>query len=154
MADKKQNDKRFALSKKPNENITGSFLEYPIENFSPTLNASSPAISYSMPSPVIPSAIPPQSMPNENVIRNAGLRVTPQEPEDDSNTNFLSSLIAQSAAGLGTGLMGGSSRDIMNSANMFQYMRDQQTKRNKSDLLMDPKSVECEKRRLVFKSLE
>jgi hypothetical protein len=153
MADKKQNDKRFAPSKKPNENITGSFLEYPIENFTPTLNASSPARSYSMPSPVIPSAIPPQSMPNENVIRNTGLRVTSQEPEDDSNTNFLGSLIAQGVAGIGTGLMGGSPRDLMNSANMFQYMRDQQTKRNKSDLLMDPKSEESKKRRLVFKNL-
>jgi len=36
---------------------------------------------------------------------------------------------------------------------MFQYMRDQQTKRNKSDLLMDPKSEESKKRRLVFKNL-
>jgi len=105
------------------------------------------------PLPRVPSAMPPQSMPNDNVIRNAGLKVTPQEPEDDSNTNFLGSLIAQGVAGIGTGLMGGSPRDLMNSANMFQYMRDQQTKRNKSDLLMDPKSEESKKRRLVFRNL-
>ena len=106
------------------------------------------------PSPVTPSAIPPQAMPSDNVIRNAGLRMTPQEPvSSEDDTNFLGSLIAQGVAGIGTGLMGGTPRDILNSANMFQYMRDQQTKRNKSDLLMDPKSNESKKRRLVFKNL-
>ena len=107
-----------------------------------------------MPSPVIPSAIPPQAMPSDNVIRNAGLRMTPQEPvSSEDDTNFLGSLIAQGVAGIGTGLMGGTPRDIMQSANMFDYMRNQQTKRNKSDLLMDPKSEESKKRRLVFKNL-
>ena len=116
---------------------------------------SSPNISFSMQSPTIPSAIPPQSMPQQNVIRNAGLQTIPQEPVSSSedDTNFLGSLIAQGVAGIGTGLMGGTPRDIANSANMFQYMRDQQTKRNKSDLLMDPKSEESKKRRLVFKNL-
>jgi hypothetical protein len=146
--------------KKPNQNITGSFLEYPIRDLQtkkdikaqPRLN--SPNISFSMPSPVIPSAIPPQSMPSDNVIRSAGLQTMPQEPvSSEDDTNFLGSLIAQGVAGIGTGLMGGFPRDILNSANMFQYMRDQQTKRNKSDLLMDPKSEESKKRRLVFKNL-
>ena len=106
------------------------------------------------PSLVIPSAISPQGMPSDNVIRNPSLQMTPQEPvSSEDDTNFLGSLIAQGVAGIGTGLMGGTPRDILNSANMFQYMRDQQTKRNKSDLLMDPKSEESKKRRLVFKNL-
>jgi hypothetical protein len=102
----------------------------------------------------MPQSIPPQAMPSDNVIRNAGLRMLPEEPvNSEDDTNFLGSLIAQGVAGIGTGLMGGTPRDIANSANMFQYMRDQQTKRNKSDLLMDPKSEESKKRRLVFKNL-
>ena len=106
------------------------------------------------PSPIIPSATPPQATPQPNVIRNASLQTMPQKPvSSEDDTNFLGSLIAQGVAGIGTGLMGGSPRDILNSANMFQYMRDQQTKRNKSDLLMDPKSEESKKRRLVFKNL-
>lgn len=114
---------------------------------------SSPNISFSMQSPTIPSAIPPQSMPSDNVIRNSSLQMLPQEPvSSEDDTNFLGSLIAQGVAGIGTGLMGGTPRDIANSANMFQYMRDQQTKRNKSDLLMDPKSEESKKRRLVYEN--
>ena len=72
------------------------------------------------------------------------------EPEQDDSSNFLGSLIAQGVAGIGTGLMGGSPKDIMNSANMFQYMRDQEASRNKTKLLMDPKSEESKKRRMVF----
>jgi len=118
------------------------------------LYENSPAISYSMPSPVIPSAIPPQAMPQTNVIRNAGLQMVPQEPvSSDDDTNFLGSLIAQGVAGIGTGLMGGSSKDITNSANMFQYMRDQEANRNRAKLLMDPKSEESKKRREVYKKL-
>ena len=120
---------------------------------------SSPATTFSMAPPSIPSAIPPkpvsQPMPQQNVIRNAGLQMLPEEsmqPEDDSS-NFLASLIAQGVAGIGTGLMGGSPKDIMHSANMFQYMRDQETSRNKAKLLMDPKSEESKKRREVFKKL-
>lgn len=119
---------------------------------------SSPATTFSMAPPSIPSAIPPkpisQPIPQQNVIRTAGLQMVPEEPmqpEDDSS-NFLASLIAQGVAGIGTGLMGGSSKDIMNSANMFQYMRDQESSRNKAKLLMDPKSEESKKRRLVFKA--
>jgi hypothetical protein len=94
------------------------------------------------------------SIPNENVLQVGGLQMLPEEPiSSEDDTNFLGSLIAQGVAGIGTGLMGGTPRDIMQSANMFDYMRNQQTKRNKSDLLMDPKSEESKKRRLVFKNL-
>ena len=105
-------------------------------------------ISQKLPSPIR------SSIPNENVLQVGGMQMLPQEPvNSEDDTNFLGSLIAQGVAGIGTGLMGGTPRDILNSANMFQYMRDQQTKRNKSDLLMDPKSEESKKRRLVFKNL-
>ena len=107
-----------------------------------------------MPSPIIPSAIPPQTMPQPNVIRNAGLQMVPQEPvSSEDDTNFLGSLIAQGVAGIGTGLMGGTSRDIMNSANMFESMRSQEANRNRAKLLMDPKSEESKKRREVYKKL-
>ena len=110
------------------------------------------------PSPNIPSAIPPkpvsQPMPQPNVIRTAGLQMIPEEPvSSDDDANFLGSLIAQGVAGIGTGLMGGTPKDIMNSANMFQYMRDQEASRNKAKLLMDPKSEESRKRREVYKKL-
>lgn len=106
-----------------------------------------------------PSAIPSkpvsQPMPQQNVIRNAGLQMLPEEPmqpEDDSS-NFLASLIAQGVAGIGTGLMGGSPADIQRSAGMFESMRNQEASRNKAKLLMDPKSEESKKRREVFKKL-
>jgi len=118
------------------------------------LYENSPAISYSMPSPVIPSAIPPQAMPQTNVIRNAGLQMVPQEPvSSDDDTNFLGSLIAQGVAGIGTGLMGGTPSDIQRSAGMFESMRSQEANRNRAKLLMDPKSEESKKRREVYKKL-
>ena len=106
-----------------------------------------------------PSAIPPrpvsQPIPQPNVIRYAGLQMVPEEPmqpEDDSS-NFLASLIAQGAAGIGTGLMGGSPADIQRSAGTFESMRSQEASRNKAKLLMDPKSEESKKRREVFRKL-
>jgi len=107
---------------------------------------SSPVIS-SATSPRVPSAMPPQ-----NVIRNAGIQVLPEEPSDDSS-NFLGSLIAQGITGIGTGLMGGDSYDIMRSANVFQNMRDRQANEKRAKLLTDPKSEESKKRRMVFKNL-
>ena len=115
---------------------------------------SSSAISYSMPSPIIPSATPPQATPQPNVIRNAGLQMVPQEPvNSEDDTNFLGSLIAQGVAGIGTGLMGGTPSDIQRSAGMFESMRSQQASRDKAKLLMDPKSEESKKRREVYKKL-
>lgn len=94
--------------------------------------------------PRVPSAMPPQ-----NVIRNAGIQMIPEEPSDDSS-NFLGSLIAQGIAGIGTGLMGGDSYAIQRSASMFQGMRDKQENERKAKLYTDPKSEESKKRRLVF----
>jgi len=103
-------------------------------------------------SPVIPSATSPRvpsAMPPQNVIRNAGIQMMPEEPNDDSS-NFLGSLIAQGITGIGTGLMGGDSYDIMRSANVFQSMRDRQANEKRAKLLTDPKSEESKRRRLVF----
>ena len=117
---------------------------------------SSPATTFFMAPPNIPSAIPPkpisQSMPQSNVLRNAGLQVLPDEPSqtEDDSSNFLASLIAQGAAGIGVGLMGGSPRNIISSANVFQSMRDKQDSSKKAKLLTDPNSEESKKRRLVF----
>lgn len=151
MADKKPSNKQIPSSMTyPNPYAEGEF-------FTPdNVQLGQETIRKNIPLGIgMPQSIPPQAMPFDNVIRNAGLRMTPQEPVSSSedDTNFLGSLIAQGVAGIGTGLMGGTPRDIMQSANMFDYMRNQQTKRNKSDLLMDPKSEESKKRRLVFKNL-
>ena len=75
------------------------------------------------------------------------------EPQDDDSGRFLASLIAQGAAGIGTGLMGGSPADIQRSAGMFESMRSQEASRNKAKLLMDPKSEESKRRREIFKKL-
>lgn len=99
----------------------------------------------------------PSAMSNQNVILSAGMQMLPEEqmpeePSDDSS-NFLGSLIAQGIAGIGTGLMGGDSYDIMRSASMFQGMRDRQANEKRAKLLTDPKSEESKRRRLVFKNL-
>ena len=150
MADKKPSNKQIPSSMTyPNPYAEGEF-------FTPdNVQLGQETIRKNIPLGIgMPQSTSSQAMPSDNVIRNAGLRMTPEEPvSSEDDTNFLGSLIAQGVAGIGTGLMGGTPRDIANSANMFQYMRDQQTKRNKSDLLMDPKSEESKKRRLVFKNL-
>lgn len=99
----------------------------------------------------------PSAMPNQNIIRNAGMQIIPEQqmPKEtsDDSSNFLGSLIAQGIAGIGTGLMGGDSYAIQRSASMFQGMRDRQENEKRAKLLMDPKSKESQKRRMVFKNL-
>lgn len=99
----------------------------------------------------------PSAIPNQNVILNAGIQLIPEEQmpkeSNDDSSNFLGSLIAQGIAGIGTGLMGGDSYAIQRSASMFQGMRDKQENERKAKLLMDPKSEESKKQRLVYKSL-
>ena len=99
----------------------------------------------------------PSTMPNQNVVFNAGIQMLPEEQmpkeSNDDSSNFLGSLIAQGIAGIGTGLMGGDSYDIQKSASTFQNMRDRQESERKAKLLMDPKSKESQKRRMVFKNL-
>lgn len=106
---------------------------------------------------------------NQNpIIRNAGMFLEPTqpsqlnissinesmpEPQNDDSSRFLGSLIAQGAAGFGTGLMGGSAADIQRSAGQFQTMRDTQDNQKKAKLLVDPTSEESKRKREVYKSL-
>lgn len=106
---------------------------------------------------------------NQNpVIRTAGMFMEPiqpnqlslppmsqptTEPQDDESGRFLASLIAQGAAGFGTGMMGGSVADIQRSAGTFQAMRDTQENQRRAKQLTDPKSEESKKKREVYKSL-
>jgi hypothetical protein len=75
------------------------------------------------------------------------------EQQDDDSGRFLASLIAQGAAGFGTGISGGSAADIQRSAGTFQTMRDTQENQRRAKLLTDPTSEESKKRREVYKSL-
>jgi hypothetical protein len=104
-------------------------------------------------SPVVPST-PPMALPKNpsmpTMTPPMGLPMPMPQPEQDDSSNFLGSLIAQGVAGIGTGLMGGSAADIQRSAGMFDSMRSQQASRDKAKLLMDPKSEESKKRRMVF----
>ena len=92
--------------------------------------------------PSMPAMTPPMGLP-----------MPPPQPEQDDSSNFLGSLIAQGAAGIGTGLMGGSASDIQRSVGTFQTMRDIQENQRRAKLLMDPKSEESRKRREVYKKL-
>jgi hypothetical protein len=156
MADKKQISFKD-LIKLPEKDIEKERQNRLSQIGSNMLYENSPNISFSMPSQVIPSATPPRvpsAMPPQNVIRNAGIQMMPEEqmpekPSDDSS-NFLGSLVAQGITGIGTGLMGGDSYDIMRSANVFQNMRDRQANEKRAKLLTDPKSEESKRRRLVF----
>jgi hypothetical protein len=136
-------DKLLNLSTTPNPLYEGQMLSTgALEEIN---KLKQPSISpMPKPPPRVPSAMPPQ-----NVVRNAGMQMMPEEPSDDSS-NFLGSLIAQGITGIGTGLMGGDSYDIMRSANVFQNMRDRQANEKRAKLLTDPKSEESKKRRMVF----
>lgn len=82
-------------------------------------------------------------------------QLVPEEPkpstQDDSN--FLASLIGQSAAMLGAGIRGGNLSDV---AQNFQEMRDRRERQKEQEDLAkkytDPNSEESKKRRLVYKS--
>ena len=123
---------------------------------------------------IFQSAIPkkqvnsPMPMNQNPVIRNAGMFSEPTQPnqlslspmsqptpeaQDDDSGRFLASLIAQGAAGFGTGIMGGSAADIQRSGSQFQAMRDTQETQRRAKLLTDPNSEESKRRREVYKSL-
>lgn len=106
-----------------------------------------------MPSTVLPSTPPmalPKTLSMPAMTPSMGSPMPPSQPEQDDSSNFLGSLIAQGVAGIGTGLMGGSASDIQRSAGMFDSIRSQQASRDRAKLLMDPKSEESKKRRMVF----
>ena len=128
--------------KKPKSNSFLDSLQYP------EIDRSQSPMPSSVAPPTPPMALPKTpSMPT--MTPPMGLPMPPQ-PEQDDSSNFLGSLIAQGVAGIGTGLMGGSASDIQRSAGMFDSMRSQQASRDRAKLLMDPKSEESRKRRMVF----
>jgi polyhydroxyalkanoate synthesis regulator phasin len=96
------------------------------------------------------------------VIRSAGMFLMPQnqneqlpinkptieeeQPEQDS-TNFLGSLLAQGVASLGAGIQGG---DIAQVGRSFEAGRQRAEQDRKAKALIDPKSEESKRRRMVF----
>lgn len=126
-------------NKRPKSNSFLDSLQYPeIDRSQSTMS-----------NPVVPST-PPMAQPKNIPTMTPPMGLPMQQPEQDDSSNFLGSLIAQGMAGIGTGLMGGSAADIQRSAGMFESMRSQQASRDRAKLLMDPKSEESKKRRMVF----
>jgi hypothetical protein len=68
------------------------------------------------------------------------------QPEQDS-TNFLGSLLAQGTAMLGAGIQGG---DIAQVGRSFEAGRQRAEQDRKAKALVDPKSEESKRRRMVF----
>lgn len=91
---------------------------------------------------------PESPIATDNVIQMGGVQMLPEQSEDD--TNFLGSLIAQGAAGIGTGLMGGSASDIQRSSNLFDRMREadinRQNRLKQNELLRIERLAEKEDR--------
>jgi hypothetical protein len=69
-----------------------------------------------------------------------------QQPEQDS-TNFLGSLLAQGTAMLGAGIQGG---DVGQVGRSFETNRQRAEQDRKAKALVDPKSEESKRRRMVF----
>jgi polyhydroxyalkanoate synthesis regulator phasin len=69
-----------------------------------------------------------------------------QQPEQDS-TNFLGSLLAQGTAMLGAGIQGG---DVGQVGRSFETGRQRAEQDRKAKALVDPKSEESKRRRMVF----
>jgi hypothetical protein len=103
----------------------------------------------------------PTNINTNPVIRSAGMFLMPknqneqlpinkptieEEPEQDS-TNFLGSLLAQGVASLGAGIQGG---DIAQVGRSFEAGRQRAEQDRKAKALIDPKSEESKRRRMVF----
>jgi hypothetical protein len=104
----------------------------------------------------------PTNINTNPVIRSAGMFLMPQnqneqlpinkptieedQPEQDS-TNFLGSLLAQGTAMLGAGIQGG---DVGQVGRSFEAGRQRAEQDRKAKALVDPKSEESKRRRMVF----
>jgi len=104
----------------------------------------------------------PTNINTNPIIRSAGMFLMPQnqneqlrinkptieedQPEQDS-TNFLGSLLAQGVASLGAGIQGG---DIAQVGRSFEAGRQRAEQDKKAKALIDPKSEESKRRRMVF----
>lgn len=147
------NNKQMSTPLTPQEKLLYGIQKKPIINNIPQSINTSPVIqnaSFSL----LP--IDNQSRPLKQPLGNLNInQLVPEEPkpstQDDSN--FLASLIGQSAAMLGAGIRGGS---LSNVAENFQEMRDRRERQKEQEDLAkkytDPNSEESKKRRLVYKS--
>lgn len=105
-------------------------IKNPITSTTPMAQSRMPAMTPSSmptPRPSMPSMEEPQS-------------------EQDS-TNFLGSLLAQGVASLGAGIQGG---DIAQVGRSFEAGRQRAEQDRKAKALVDPKSEESKRRRIVF----
>lgn len=94
------------------------------------------------PTPMTPPSMP---TPRPSMPMNMPSMEEPQ-PEQDS-TNFLGSLLAQGVASLGAGIQGG---DIAQVGRSFEAGRQRAEQDRKAKALVDPKSEESKRRRMVF----
>jgi hypothetical protein len=155
------------LSKRPQSNSFLDSLQYPsidrdqssfnpedvfllpedVNNFKKPRNVKNPITStppmaqsrtLTMTPPSMPTPRPsmPMNMPS----------MEEQQPEQDS-TNFLGSLLAQGVASLGAGIQG---RDIAQVGRSFEAGRQRAEQDRKAKALVDPKSEESKRRRMVF----
>lgn len=128
-------NQKIPLPKKSNENVTGSYLEYPEENieYGSNINYPNPynegefftPDNVSLGQQNIRKNIPlglgmaqPTSMPRSMPMSIPSI----EEPQQDDSTNFLGSLVSQGAAMLGAGVRGG---DVGQVGRMFDLNRQE-----------------------------
>jgi hypothetical protein len=128
-------NQKIPLPKKSNENVTGSFLEYPEENIEYGSNINYPN-PYSEGESFTPDNV---SLGQQNIRKNIplGLGIAQptsmprsmsmsipsiEEPQQEDSTNFLGSLLSQGAAMLGAGVRGG---DVGQVGRMFDLNRQE-----------------------------
>jgi len=126
-------NQKIPLPKKSNENVTGSYLEYPEENIEYGSNINYPN-PYSEGEFFTPDNV---SLRQQNIRKNIPLslgmaqptsmpRSMPmsipsiEEPQQEDSTNFLGSLLAQGTAMLGAGIQGG---DVGQVGRAFDFNR-------------------------------
>ena len=128
-------NQKIPLPKKSNENVTGSYLEYPEENieYGSNINYPNPynegefftPDNVSLGQQNIKKNIPlglgmeqPTSMPRSMPMSIPSI----EEPQQEDSTNFLGSLVSQGAAMLGAGVRGG---DVGQVGRMFDLNRQE-----------------------------
>jgi hypothetical protein len=139
--------------KRPQSNSFLDSLQYPDIDRSPRSNpklstqASDQPIqsltSLSKSVPMLTSTPIPTQRPSMSMNM---LSMEEQQPEQDS-TNFLGSLLAQGTAMLGAGIQGG---DVGQVGRSFETGRQRAEQDRKAKALVDPKSEESKRRRMVF----
>jgi len=96
--------------------------------------------------PMAQSKMPTMTPPSMPTPRPSMPSMEEPQPEQDS-TNFLGSLLAQGTAMLGAGIQG---RDVGQVGRSFEIGRQRAEQDRKAKALVDPKSEESKRRRMVF----